>query len=59
MRNNQLEQALLRAGYVKHTSTKPKKQTHVPDVHESTKPEWDALPKHEQHRFAVLFNASS
>jgi hypothetical protein len=57
MRNNQLEQALLRAGFVKAKETKP---TRVRDVHEfSGKPEWQSLTHAEREHYQQQFNASS
>ena len=57
MRNNQLEQAMLRAGFTKIAEGKPKKPTHVRDVHESTKPVWEALTRAEQQHYELKFNA--
>ncbi len=60
MRNNQLENALLRAGFVKTAETKPKKRTHVRDVHElSGKPEWQSLTHAEREHYQQQFNALS
>jgi hypothetical protein len=57
MRNNQLEQALLRAGFVKAKETKP---TRVRDVHEfSGKPEWQSLTHAEREHYQQQFNALS
>jgi hypothetical protein len=55
MRNNQLEQALLRAGFVKAKEAKP---TQLHDVTER-KPEWQSLTHAEREHYQQQFNALS
>lgn len=55
MRNDQLEQALLRAGFVKAKEAKP---TQLHDVTER-KPEWQSLTHAEREHYQQQFNALS
>ena len=58
MRNNQLEQAMLRAGFTKIAEGKPKKPTQLHHVTES-KPTWETLTRAEQQHYELKFNALS
>lgn len=53
MRNNQLELALVRAGFIKIKEAKPTRQTHGHHVHE-IKPTWESLSAAEKE---IQFNA--
>lgn len=50
MRNNQLELALLSAGFIKVKEAKPKRITHGQTVHE-LKPTWESLSAAEKDNF--------
>lgn len=50
MRNNQLELALLGAGFAQAKETKPKRKTHGHPVHE-IKPTWESLSAAEKQNY--------
>jgi len=50
MHNNQLELALLSAGFIKIKEAKPKRQTQLHDVTE-IKPTWESLSAAEKDNF--------